>query len=148
MGKGLFTMKLEGDADLKKLFRSAPKKIINRIARVEIKDAVRPMQQDAKSQAPVDEGDLRKAIVVRAGRRSRRRISREVRVEAKKLKRTGDHPKRVAGLFQEEGTKHHKEQPFMRPAFRRHWKAAARKITRGIKAKLAQEAAKAHVKVR
>lgn len=118
---------LTGDKKLERIFKTLPKKLQNKIIRDALKVPAKAIQQSAKALVPVDEGELKRAIRVRAMRRRRGFIGRSVIVDAKRVNRAGDESsgKRVAGAFQEYGfTTRSGEKvaadPFLVPAFKQH----------------------------
>ena len=104
--------------EIEKMFKEMPT-TFKKIIRKRLREDMKPVRANARAWAPVEEGDLQRAIVQRAGKRSRNMISQRVFVDAKKLDRAGDNEasNRLAGGFQEYGTKHIKKDPFMLPAW-------------------------------
>lgn len=118
---------ITGEKELRRAFEVLGKKAVNKEIRDQLRDDMKPAHQNIKAWAPVDEGDLQRAIVHRAMRRRRGFIGRSILVDPKKLTRAGDNEasKRLAGAFQEYGTKHIAEDPFMRPGFAPYEKGLA-----------------------
>lgn len=102
------------DHKLSKMPAKAQKALLRKALRVTAKE----IQADAKRRAPDESGLLRRSIKVRAGKRSRTRISVEVRTDPRNFEREDT----VYAFFIERGTKFAAPQPFLLPAL----KAASR----------------------
>lgn len=101
---------------LKKLDAKEAKKII----RQSLREAMRPMFKDVKSNAPVGEThDLKEDVKLRAGKKSRRSISMNIYLHH------ADADEKFHAAFVEYGTSKQKPNPFMRRAFDQDKEAAA-----------------------
>ena len=65
-------VKLIGDKRLARKFKNMEPKLQKKILRSSLRKAARPIQQAAKQNVPVQSGDLRRSIKIRAAKRSRR----------------------------------------------------------------------------
>lgn len=93
----------EIDKALAELERKAQRKIVSSAMR----KAMKIVQAEAKNNAPVDTGELKKSIKVRAGKRRRGAITIDVRTQDPNHKEK----------FLEFGTVKMAARPFMRPAY-------------------------------
>lgn len=91
-----------GEAELDRLLRSLPLKVQKKLSRQATRKSAKEIALPyAKSRVPVDEGDLLRALVVRAMKRSRNRFGHTV--GTKEGAYQGD---QFYGSFPEYGTKH------------------------------------------
>lgn len=67
-----FTLTLTGDKQLDRFFRTMPTRVQKKVVRKPLRDAAKLIQTAAKENAPERTGLLRRAIKVRAAKRSRR----------------------------------------------------------------------------
>lgn len=105
-------VRLVGAASLDKLLEGLPKKVANKILRDALRKAGKIVQAEAKARAPVDEGELKRSITVRKGKR-KRKGSQSVVIFPDQNKFKDD----FHGPYVEYGTSDTPAQPFMRPAF-------------------------------
>lgn len=135
---------LTGSRYIDQVFAALPRKLQNKILRDEIKVLAKQIAATAQAKAPVDEGDLRRAIRVRAMRRKRGFVGQSVMTIAKFMPRTGDGEiaDRTAGSFQEYGTEHQPAQPFMRPAFEQHRDSGKASVLSRVKQRILAEASR------
>lgn len=141
-GSGGINFTVTGVAALDRKFRDLPKKLQNKILRDEIKAAAGPMHATAKALAPVDEGNLQRAIKIRAMKRKRGFVGRSIIVDPKRLApdQAEGMRKYVAGLFAEYGTQHAEEHPYMRPAYEAKADSTKAQAIRNISRRIEQEA--------
>lgn len=123
---------IEGLADLKRSLDDLTNNLKKRIVRAALRDAAAPMLRQARANAPVLKsehpyrlpGTLKRSIVAKSSKRFNGRNG-EIGVYIAVHKRKGLGGKASARnpfdpfywRFQEFGTKRHRAQPFMRPAF-------------------------------
>lgn len=117
-----------GVKELDAILRDLEPKLARKYIRKGMRDGMKLVRDQARADAPVRSGTMRKAIKVRAGRsRKRGRIAIEVRVGEGDFK--GD---TFYGAFVEYGTSRQKAQEFMLRAFRERGEAARREIIAAI----------------
>jgi len=131
MAKAVFTGLAEVDAKLAKL----PGKTQTSILRKAMRKTAKQIQGDAKKNAPKDEGELRRSLKVRAGKRSRRRVSVNVLTDPKAYEAN-----RVHAFLIERGTRHMAAQPFLLPAMRRAERFARAQFEQNIREVIASVA--------
>lgn len=104
----MFQQRFEGGEQLARVLDGLSRRPQRAIVVKVLTEGAIPIQEMASSIAPVDPGapDLAKNIMIAA-----------VRSEEMGAVAVGPSPDFFYGLFQEEGTVHHRAQPFMRPAF-------------------------------
>ena len=102
---------LIGDEALMRKFNALEGKVQKKFARKSMRKAAKVIQKEAKARAPVESGDLKKNIKVKAAQRSRSRIG--VNVVVGEGWYTGE---QFYGAFIELGTSKQPARPFMRPA--------------------------------
>ena len=130
MAKAVFTGLAGVDAKLAIL----PGKIQTSILRKAMRKTAKQIQGDAKKAAPRETGDLRRSLKVRAGKRSRVRVSVNV------LTDTRNFDDDVYAFFVERGTKHAAAQPFLLPAMRRAERFARAQFEQNIREVIASVA--------
>lgn len=125
-------VRVEGLRELDRALGELPKATGRNVLRRTGVKALEPMAEAARTQAPVEFGDLKDSIAVstRAPRRHRRASTVEVYMGP------GPHPQAIT---QEFGTFFHPAQPFMRPA----WDGGKTELLESVKSDLAEEIGKA-----
>ncbi len=112
--KKMFDISLLGDKDLQRTLNRLPTVVQGKAMRRALRTGAKVVQEDAKRRAPVDQGDLRRGIKVRSGRRSRIGPSMLVSFpDRTKLRSGGYYPIAI-----EYGTRHQRAQPMLRAAIR------------------------------
>lgn len=126
------TVKLQGIGDVDKALKALEDEFGDRLARSKVlipavREAMKPVLQEAKANAPKDTGDLTKSLIVEARRptsRDRRSkyitqtdtvIAAVTTASGKKLAKMGIKSDARA-IAQEFGTAKHPAQPYLRPA--------------------------------
>lgn len=104
---------ITGDKELDKLLKDLAPAVAKKILRKALRPAMKPLHKEAKTKAPVLEGDLKRSIKLRAAPRSRSHVGIDVVVSKKDWK--GD--SNFHASFIELGTKDITPEPFLRPAF-------------------------------
>lgn len=110
--------RIEGARELDRVLAQLPRAVGRRVLTGALRAGAKPIVAAAKAKAPVGGGELRDAIVARAVRGERGAIHMRIG------------PVRAVfhGLFQEFGTKFHRPQPFLRPAFDENAQEALKRI--------------------
>lgn len=108
-GKSITITGLRG---VNRALKALPPAVAKKVIRQSVRQALKPVRDAVKQEAPVDTGVLIKAIKVRAGKRKKDRISMAVRIGKGDF--VGD---QYYAAFQEFGTKKIKANPFMHRAF-------------------------------
>lgn len=113
-------------AALAEVGKSMEKKILARAMR----DAAKPILNDAKRRAPVLSGQLRKSLKIRALQRNRKKGQVGVAISTDKGFFKGDE---FYGAFHEFGTSRMPARPFIRPAFEANKARAVKIVGEAIK---------------
>jgi len=124
-------IEIEGVKKLEKRLKSLEPKVGKGIVRGALKDAAKPLLQEAKERVPVKSGDLKKSLRVRTMKRKKGRYGVEMATKDGWFK--GD---QYYGAFLEFGTKNMPAKPFMRPAYDNKKDEAASIIKSRIKSGL------------
>lgn len=136
------TVILEGFRELERALNELPKNTGRNVLRRVAKGALEPMAVKARGMAPVDDGNLRDAIMVSEKRTKRviraNRFDRNTGVEIAMGPISGEGVLNYA-TFAEFGTSDTRAQPFMRPA----WEGGKNEALEYIKANLGNEIDKA-----
>jgi HK97 gp10 family phage protein len=98
---------ITGFKEIDDKLKGLEKKVQKKVTRQAMRKGLKPVLSEARANAPVDTGELRKGIKIKSGKGSRRQITMNVQ--------TTD-PNYV-GKFLEFGTRKMKAHPFMRPAY-------------------------------
>ena len=104
---------LHGAEQLLASLRSFEPKLAKKVLRNAMREAARPILEEAKRLVPVDTGELRDSLVIRAAKRVRKG-SVGVVVQTERGFFKGD---TYYGAFVEFGTKNMAARPYLRPAF-------------------------------
>lgn len=145
---------LAGDKALLAKLNALPGKVQRGAIRRAMRKASRLMLSAAKQAAPVDTGALRRSLSIRAGRAGRGNVQLRVmadwkglrqridrRIAAKKKVNAGVASRtrraRFYGGYQEYGTRHHKAQSYLRPAFERTKDEAVQVFVTELRSELA-----------
>lgn len=140
--------KIDGLSELQTALRELPDATAKNVIRRVLKKAGQPIADRARELAPVDEGDLRDSIKVgtRLSGNQRRKHRKAQKDDVEMFVGAGPHPQ---AHLQEFGTSKFPPQPFMRPAWDQHKRAALNGIKedlwteiRKAAARLARKAAK------
>lgn len=136
------TVTLEGFRELERALNELPKNTGRNVLRRVGKGALEPMAEKARGMAPVDEGNLRDAIMVSEKRT--KRVVRENRFDRNTGVEIAMGPISGAGVlnyatFVEFGTSDTRARPFMRPA----WHGGKDEALEYVKANLGNEINKA-----
>lgn len=107
-----FEIKLEGAKELEKQFKSLEPKIAKKLVRQSLRKAAKPILAAARTKCPVDTGELKKSIKIRAMKRRKNSFGVLIGTALKWF--VGD---AFYGAFVEFGTSKMSARPFMRPAF-------------------------------
>lgn len=103
-------VRIEGWEHLRRQFRELGDRMQKNVVRGSMRSAATPVMKEAQRLAPIDEYDLRNAIALTVSVRKNESFG------AVGIKRRQEGaPARYAHL-QEFGTRHHRAQPFLRPA--------------------------------
>jgi HK97 gp10 family phage protein len=124
--------KLEGAKALERQLKALPDKVERQILRQAVTAAAKPVLEEAKAQAPVKSGALRTSLKVRAGKRRKGSVGRQVVTKDGFFK-----GEQFYGAFIELGTKFIEAREFMLNAFRRNKNFAIALIRAHIKAGIA-----------
>jgi HK97 gp10 family phage protein len=108
-------VKVEGAKELERQLRELPGKVEQKILRQAVTAAAKPILDDARAQAPVKSGALRASLKVRAGKRRKGSVNRQVVTKDGFFK-----GEQFYGAFQELGTKFIDAKEFMLKAFARN----------------------------
>ena len=104
------TVGISGAAEMERLLKLLPEKVAERVTKNALRAGARVIRDEAKDRVPVDTGDLRDSVVVKAPtQRQRKRGAALVVVGFKK-------PVSRRAHLTEFGTQHQPAQPFLRPA--------------------------------
>ena len=126
------TIKLEGIGEVDKALRALEEEFGDKMARSKVlipamREALKPVLEQARANAPKDSGDLTKSLIVEARRPTRRDkrskyvtqtdtvIAAVTTASGKKLAKMGIKSDARA-IAQEFGTAHNPAQPYLRPA--------------------------------
>ncbi|MEX1040191.1 MAG: HK97-gp10 family putative phage morphogenesis protein [Pirellulaceae bacterium] len=126
-----------GDKEIDAILTGLPARIQKAAMRKTMRPAMKIIEKEAKRLAPVETGDLKKSIKVKAMKRSRKHIGIHVIVSDGFFK--GD---QFYAAFHEFGTKRQDAEPFMRPAFDNKGKEARDKVLKDMPKIVEQEAKK------
>lgn len=106
-----FSIDVEGAPELARTLATMEPRVAKKLTRKAMREASKLVKDDAKRRVPVDSGKLKRAIVVRALKRSRSRFGTQVQTKDGFFK--GDS---FYGGFIELGTKKMPARPYLRPA--------------------------------
>lgn len=124
---------IEGFDKVFKRLKELEPKVAKKVLRQALRAGAKIIQTRAKANAPVLTGQTKKAIKIRAGKRSRGSVGVNVSIGARDY--VGD---QFYAAFHEYGTSKMQARPFMRPAYDSEKEKAAeviqRKILEGIEA--------------
>ena len=119
-------LSLTGDKALDASFRALPPKLQKKIARKAIRQATKPMHADIRSDAPVDQGDYQRAIVIRSisgivKKFGKGAVGVKVTADKKKLEELHDETGNIFNPhWMEYGTRDIGAQPHFRPGMDAH----------------------------
>lgn len=119
-------IKITGAKEIVKELQNLEKKLAKKLIRQEMRKAIKITAEETKVQAPVDEGDLAKAVKVRAAKGKRGTIGVRVVIDEKSF------PDQFYGSFVEFGTSRQEPNPFMRRAYDLTAQRVADTFTRGL----------------
>lgn len=131
-------LKITGVREIDKALRELEPKIAKKVLRQAMRKSMKVVQKAVKENVPVDEGQLRDAIKVRAGKRSRKGFTIEVQIGEGDF--VGD---TYYGAFQEYGTSKMEGKGFMRKAFDETAEQARKEAIELIRKGIEKEADKA-----
>ena len=135
---GAFSFQLTGDKQLDAFFRTFPMKVQKKVVRKPLRDGAKIINDAAKTIAPVQSGQLRRALKVRAAKRSRRNKNVvTVRPQIGEGDFKGD---TFYGAFVEYGTKKMAGRHYMEQAFKTKSEPAKNVVLAGIKQGIESEA--------
>lgn len=124
---------------IKKLQNLEPK-VAKKVVRKTLRTGAKIMQTEVKQNVPVDEGNLRKSLKVKAGKRKKGSISVAVTTSAEDNLYKGD---QFYGAFQEFGTSKMQGKHFMEQSFNAKENEARQVMTESLKDLIEEEAKKA-----
>ncbi len=107
-----FGFKITGAKELQRRLRKLPRVVQRKLMREALRAAAAPVLAEAQRLVPVDTGQLRSSLVIRAAK-TKRRGSIGVQVQTRDGAFKGDE---YYGAFVELGTHKHHAHPFLRPA--------------------------------
>jgi HK97 gp10 family phage protein len=125
-----------GIRSIDRKLRRLEAKVQRKIVRKAIKNALKPVLDEVKANAPVETGETRDNIKIRAGKSRRGVVRQEVRVGDKQI------PEGFAAAFTEFGTSEVPAHPFMGPAFDDEGPAARDRVEHEILDEILKEASK------
>lgn len=133
------TMKVEGLKEVKTALRQLPDATAKNVIRRVLRKAGQPIADRARELAPVDEGDLKDSIAVstKLSKSQRRKHRKGGKDDVEVFVGAGPHPQ---AHLQEFGTSEFPAQPFMRPAWDQHKRAALDGIKDGMWAEIRKAA--------
>lgn len=150
------TVEFKGGLAIERALRElGESRAIRRAGRAALKDAATPVRDDAKANAPEDEGDLIESIKIATAKRDRGDdgnvvavvigIDRNVQPATYVPRKSGKGSYRdpgVAGVgpMKEFGTEKDPAEPFMRPAWERHADRTPGRVARALWPAIAREA--------
>ena len=135
--KASFT--IEGDKQLTRALKGLEPKVGKKLVKKAMRPAMRIVQAKAKQEAPVLTGATKKAIKVRAAKKSRRSFGIDVRIGKGDYK--GDE---YYASFVEYGTSKMEPRPFMRPAYASEAEPAKEKARTELLKLIDEEVSKAN----
>ena len=103
---------ITGDKQIDRALKNIPDKVAKKAFRKSMRPAMKVIQKEAKDNAPVDSGDMKKSIKVKAAKRSRRFMGIDVVIGEEAFK-----GETWYGNLVEYGTSKMPAKPFMRPAY-------------------------------
>lgn len=118
---------ITGIKEIDRKLKGIPDKLAKKALRQSMRPAMKEVLKEAQQNAPVDSGDLKKSIKLKAGPRSKKAITLDVAVGEGFFK--GD--TFYAG-FVEFGTSKMPAKPFMRPAYDSKGQDAKNKVIQDI----------------
>ena len=125
---------IQGLRELDAALAELPNRVAKRVAGNAVRAGARVIAADARQRVPVDTGELKRSITVRAGKRKRRGVLTAL---VGFLRPTS----RYAHLV-EFGTSHSSGKPLMRPALDGSGAQAVEKVKENLRAGIEREAAK------
>lgn len=120
-----------GVKELDRQFQKLPANLQRKMLRSSLRSSAKLVSRKAKGKTPVLRGDLRRAIKVRAGKRSRNNISINIGVDSSSLL-----GKDFYASFIELGTKHIEAKKFLRTAITEGEKEVLRNIYKDIESQI------------
>lgn len=126
-------VKIEGLEELLKALDQFPKNLQKKALRPALREGAKVIHKQAKRFVPVDEGDLKRSLKVRAAKRNRKGIvAVNVQTSSEANVFSGE---QFYGAFVEFGTSKTPAQPFLRPAL----DTSATEAKEAVADKLAQQ---------
>jgi HK97 gp10 family phage protein len=152
------TIKLEGIGEVDKALKALEEEFGDKMARSKVlipamREALKPVLEQARANAPKDSGDLTKSLIVEARRPTRRDkrskyvtqtdtvIAAVTTASGKKLAKMGIKSDARA-IAQEFGTARHPAQPYLRPALEANAQSTVTKLGEILARRIAQFRAK------
>jgi HK97 gp10 family phage protein len=126
---------IEGGRELDRALKKLPRALARKIIRQSLREAARPIVEEAKSRAPVLTGQMRDSLRVRAGKRRKGQAS--MAVQTKDGDYAGD---TFYAAFYEYGTSRQPARPFMRPAFDARVHEAVRIVSDALRRRITEAA--------
>lgn len=114
--------RIQGARELERVLKRLPAQIRGKVLQSAVMAGAAPIRREAKANAPVDDGTLRKSIVARKDKAS----------GASAAVKIGPTRKGFYGLFAEFGTSRQSAKPWLRPAFESTKRAALERIGKAL----------------
>ena len=147
MAQQIFTFRIEGLKETQDALRELPDATAKNVLRRIMKARLEPIAADAESKAPVRRGKLKKSVNV-GSKLSRRQRSRHRKVHPDDVEMfAGPGPLPQAHL-QEFGTRHHRAQAYLVPAWERHADALLANLREDLWAEISKAADRLAAKAR
>jgi HK97 gp10 family phage protein len=128
---------ITGIRQLDKALAELEPKVVKKILRKAMRPSMKPMLKQAKANAPVDTGAIKKAIRLKSAPRSRQTLGLDLQIGEQNY--VG---KTFVGAFHEFGTSKMEPRPFMRPAYDSHKSKARTNTMEAIKKLILDQADK------
>ena len=124
-------VRIEGMPLLTRRLRTLEAKLQKKVIRQAIRKSLKPIQQDAKREAPKNTGALRKSVKIRSFKRSRVRVGAKVTTGTATSDFKGDE---FYGAFVNYGTKHIRGNRWLNKVAKKNKRKARRIFTEHVRA--------------
>tara|TARA_R110002095_G_scaffold109849_1_gene96208 strand:+ start:1634 stop:2056 length:423 start_codon:yes stop_codon:yes gene_type:complete len=126
-------IEITGDKEIDTFLKNLPAAAAKKIMRKGIRPAMKVLHKEVKNKVPVDEGQLKKAIKLKAAKRSRSSIGMDITVNKEDA---------FYAAMVEDGTKNRPPQSFIRSTADAHGEQALTTAKNGMKDIIREEAKK------